>query len=117
MPRRTKEASLGMPKICIIKKHTFSIKSSQLEGSFSTPGYNMSNYTGDFYSRADRTDYHHFHHYQLDIMNITSNVHSGNLVVTVETLDEQENWWYSRQQKRLELKDEELNRIFMFFLF
>ena len=102
------EGHISMPEVDN-GKYTFAIKSSQLEGSFSTPGFGMRNYTGDFYTRAKRTHYQHFHHYQLDVPSIASFVRSGNFAINVETLDDQEEWSYSRQEKRLELKAGKLN--------
>ena len=77
------------------------IRSSELEGSFETPGFGNPEYNIDFYSRP------HSFHYVLDLPdNMGEKVGEGVLVVTVETEGE---WSFISPENRLELNREKLS--------
>ena len=89
------EGQISLPEVT--GKYTFDIRSSQHDGCFSTPEYGNGTYSSGFYSK-----FHH-HHYQVDFQNLVSLVGNGRLVINIETLDAQEEWNFSRQERRIML--------------
>ena len=94
------EGQISLPEVT--GKYTFAIKSSQHDGDFSTPEYGIGNYSSGFYST-----FHH-HHYQLDFHNFVFLVGNGRLVVNIETMDAEEEWKFSLQEKRIMLYQQTL---------
>ena len=76
------------------------MKSSEPQGSFRTPGFGDSEYKGEFYNRTRNL------HYILDLVNIRELIGEGTLVINVQT---QGSWSYSWQGPRLQLYERELN--------
>ena len=76
------------------------IRTSELEGSFRTPGFADPEYNGDFYRRP------HSLHYELDLPDNTGEiVGEGVLVVSVET---EGDWAFISPENRLQLHGEKL---------
>ena len=76
--------------------YTFSINSSSVEGSFSTPGFFDETPSGDFYLRS------HHHRYHLEFPeNLAALVGDGSLRIEVETKGQDVNEWKFMRQKRV----------------
>lgn len=75
--------------------------SSELEGSFQTPGFGDQDYQGDFYKKPESL------HFVLDLPENTNKmVGVGALVISVQS---EENWSYSLQEEVLKVYDTNLN--------
>ena len=85
----------------IDKEGVISIRSSEPEGSFSSPGFGDPEYKGDFYSRPQSL------HYVLDLPdNIGEMVGDGELVISVEA---EGNWSFISPENRWQLYTERMN--------
>ena len=82
------------------KQGMITIRSSELQGSFRTPGFGDSNYEGDFYRRPQSL------HYVLDLLNISEFIGEGALVVNIQT---QGNWSHSFQEQQLQFYKQNLS--------
>ena len=82
------------------KQGMITIRSSEPQGSFRTPGFGDSKYEGAFFNRP------HSLHYVLDLEHIREFVGEGSLVLNIHA---QGNWSYSFQEQQLQLYQQNLS--------